>query len=408
MSRAIVIGAGVSGVLTAYYLGRAGVNVTVIEASSGVATEASRSNGSQLSYSYVNPMGSPSLWKDLPKVLLGQDPALKIAEWSPFLLKWCLQMLFQSSATKFHNNQLKLLELSLKSQELMDKMQQDISLNLTKEKGGKLHLYHNEALFNKGKDLSSLLEKEYGIEQDILGPDSALDKVPDLSHLRYSVIGGIYSPNDEMANCEDFCKELYLHMVDHMPNVQFLFNQKQMGWRYKGNRIDALVTQDGDLAADNYIICAGSGVNRVLRPLKVELPILPVKGYTLVTNETPNGMGCSTTLHEHKVVAVPLSSGVRVSGLFHMGGNNHRIQDDAIKHLRGIASTILPNYKWDDAEVLEGLRPCTPSSTPIVGQLKYQNLFCNAGHGMLGWTLAHVCANKVANKVLSNCWRTHC
>lgn len=397
--RVAIIGAGISGLLSAYYLLEKGYEVEILESNGAVATKASGVNAAQLSYSYVNPIGNPSLLKMLPSVLLGKNKGIRLSNFKLSTLIWAFKLLRQSDAAHFYQNRSVLLEHSLKSRELFHQLLEKTDISLKYYSKGKLQLLHTEKLVEQaeqfieviqGTALSQMLMDRTGAEPFFEG--MKLDE--DQQHF-------VYSDVDETADCVDFCHAL-LEWLQQNERFKIHYNISVKQWHTEQNKV-SFTTSNGTLrTADKILLCVGSYTNTLVKPLGLSFPILPVKGYTLVYDYA-SSLKCSVTDHKIKVVFVPQKERLLVSGMFHIGdGRDKDIDYATVEHIHQVASQRIPELKNASYEIKAGLRPCTPNSLPILKKLRYDNLYINSGHGMYGWTLASACAHQIAEAIIKS------
>lgn len=399
----VIIGAGISGLLSAYYaLENGASHITILESASHVAAQASGANAAQLSYSYVNPLGQPWVLKSLPQLILGQNKGLRIERFDVELALWGVQFLTQCTEGAFIKNRNKLLELSFGTQKLLPEILNRTGLSLHRHSHGKLHLFHTDEGFEDGKKLATFLQS-YHSKQTILSQSDAAALVPAMNVGALPFAGALFAPDDETADCAAFCRD----MADYLARsgkVAFRFNASVRQWRKKGARIEGAELNSGDvLGADKFLVCTGSGTNALLKSLHLSFPLYPIKGYTLEFDA--DGMGHlphAVTDHAQKVVFVPYGNRVLVSGMFHMAGHNLAPDKDIVEHIRACAKKRLPALNTNNFELRIGLRPCTPDAQPIIRKAGFDNLFVNIGQGGYGWTLSASTAKRAAVLLLNH------
>lgn len=393
----IIIGAGISGLLSAYYaLENGAAHITILESAEHVAAQASGANAAQLSYSYVNPLGQPWVLKSLPQLTLGQNKGLRIERFDAELALWGLQFLAQCTESAFIKNRNKLLELSFGTQKLLPEILNRTGLSLHRHSRGKLHLFHTDEGFEDGKKLAAFLQS-YNSKQNILGQKEAAALVPAMDVNALPFAGALFAPDDETADCAAFCRD----MADYLTRtgkVIFRFGASISNWKKNAARVEEITLGGGEhIGADAYLVCTGSGTNALLKPLRLSFPIYPIKGYTLEFNADGAGsLPHAVTDHAQKVVFVPYGNRVLVSGMFHMAGHNLSPDADVVEHIKACAKKRLPDLNTHDYELRIGLRPCTPDAQPIIRKAGYDNLFVNIGQGGYGWTLSASTAKRAA------------
>ncbi len=392
----VIIGAGISGLLSAYYLLQKGHSVLILESASHVASKASGANAAQLSYSYVNPIGSPSLPKMLPAILMGRKKGFRIKKFNFRLLKWGMKLLRESTNYRFKKNRNDLLELSLQSRKLFTELKSETGISFKNYSTGKLQILDSEALKKSAEEFSQVLSSK-GITLDILPRDECAKKLNNFA-LDDSFVSSVFSSIDETADCAAFCKSL-LEYLRLNPNFTLFFDSAVKEWESKNNQISSLITKQGNrIKADAYLLCTGAQTNRLVKPLGLHFPIYPIRGYTLVYSYK-SSLTCSVTDHKNKVVFVPHGDHLLVSGMFHFAGENTTIDGDTVQHIHECATSRIKELENINYKIRCGLRPCTPSSTPIIKQTDYQNLYINSGQGMYGWTLSTACAKRTADLI---------
>ncbi len=400
--KVIIFGGGVIGVISAYYLLKKGASVTLLESSSDVATKASGSNAAQLSYTYINPIGNPDIFRLIPKLILGKNENFKIKRFDPMFLAWASKLLMQSTKSQFERNRQTLLALSLRSQSLLVEMAKEMNLNFGYKKPGKLHIFEKRRSFHQLKDFSDQL-KEYSIYQKIMNEKECRDFSPRFCKTIQSIAGGIFSDVDAIGECHQFTKQLLINLENNFSNFRIVFDAHVKKIVREKRVIEAVETTDGKTyQGDKFLITAGAYTNKILRPINLSLPIYPIKGYSVtVPAEKPNDyIPCSITDHSAKMVYVPLEKSIRISGLFRFNKFDEGLTIKTVEYIKKLARQRFPDLAFNKATVKTGLRPTTPSCVPYIQRMKYENLYINAGHGMLGWTLAHASGERIAETIL--------
>ncbi|ESW72034.1 FAD-dependent oxidoreductase [Mesorhizobium sp. LSJC280B00] len=399
MSRVLVLGAGVVGMTSAYALAKKAYEVCVVDAAPGPAEAgASFGNGAQLSYFYPDAMASPSLAANIPKYMLGRDPAFRVRlTLSPAFMAWSLRFLANATQGAFERNTTDILELALQSRsgiaELSGKVKFDHS------KTGKITLFSNQESLFKAKGLSEL-KNRYGAEQIVLTREQALQREPALALYGHSFVGAIWSPYDEAGDSSLFCKNLQV-LLERDYGVRFLFGTKIRRIITHANELVAVATQTEDLQCGRAVISLGVWSAPIARTAGISLPIWPVQGYSLTIPAQASAPVASITDTARKTVFCRIGNRLRVAGLADIGPANGKFREDRFRTLLTTAMGIFPKA-GDYAGVVNawtGLRPVTPDSKPIVGGTRIKGLFLNCGHGSLGWTLSMATANKLADTI---------
>lgn len=390
MRRIVVIGGGVVGVTTAAELARRGLSVTLLERSETLGSGATARNGGQLSYGYADALGSASLLFDLPRLLCGLDPAFRIhANLDPHFLSWAGRFLANCTKARFSANTLSVLRLALHSRCALAALRaRHPDLNFDHSNSGKLQLYYDARRFEAAKG-SMAFKNRLGCEQRVLSPSEAVAVEPAIAKRGLDIAGAVYSPIDEAGDAYAFTRSLAdiavreygLTILTGMPVRQFVV---------ENHKIRAARTPGGLVEGDSFVLSAGSDAPALARLLKINLPIYPLKGYSVTLPATPDSPIVSLTDTRARIVFCRLGDDVRIAGMADLGRPDRTIRPDRVDRLMMAAQACLPRAAdWRaDPQSWAGLRPMTPDSRPIIGAAPIANLFLNCGHGMLGWTLA--------------------
>lgn len=396
MREAVILGAGVIGVTSAYALASRGFAVTVIDAASAVAEGgASYRNGGQLSYSYTDALASPSLLKNIPGYLLGYDPALRLKPGvSPAFWDWTVRFLANAGQGAFERNTIDTLKIGLDSRKGFDELSGKIDFN--HRRPGKINLYSSYEALERAKDLSRL-KNRHGAGQSILSPEEAIAKEPALAHYGHSFIGALWSPLDEAGDSHLFCRNLQ-RLLETDYGVKFQFDTKVERLKKRAGKIDAVVTQAGELPSSLVIIALGAWSAPIAKTIGVHLPIWPMQGYSMTVPAAARAPTASITDTSRKVVFCRIGDKLRIAGLADIGSRHPGFRQDRFRTLVEMAKGIFPKAgDYDgDLEAWTSYRPMTPTSQPIVGATKIGGLFVNSGHGSLGWTLSMATAARLA------------
>lgn len=396
---AIVVGAGVVGLATAYALARRGVAVTVVERREAPGCEASFANGAQLSYAYTDALASPSLLRHTPAVLLGLDPAIRLRpSLDPDYLAWLLRFLSNTTVSKFMKNSLSGLELGLESQVAMHALLDLHRLDFGHSVPGKLHIYTGAKGFAAAGRLVEA-KRVHGAEQQVLSAAEAIALEPALAE-RGPFAGAVYTPGDEVGDPHRFCKAIASLLQGHYG----------VGLRL-GTRVEAIGEDNGEawvgtdegehLAANDVVICAGISSGRLAAKFGLRSALMPMKGYSFTAPPGTASLRTSITDVARKIVFCPLGGMVRVAGVAEIGAWSTEVDPVALERLRTGAKASLPgaaNYEqigpgW------AGVRPMTANSLPLIERVSAR-IAVNMGHGMLGWTFSMGSGERLAKLVL--------
>lgn len=400
--RVVVIGAGIVGLTTSWFLARQGAQVTLIDRNEQVARETSYANGGQLSYNYVAPLADPSVLPKLPQWLLKADsplrfrPRLDINQW-----RWCYSFLKSCTHSKVRQTMGEMLDLSLRSRTLMDALLEEHPIDFRLKKTGKLVIYRSSA------DLSAArpgveFQKSLGCEQRILSAAECLMLEPALGGVANVIKGGIYTPTESTGDCHVFSERLHELLVS-MPNVTLLLGQEVRRLVRQDSKVVAVETAAGDIEADAFVVAGGLSSVALLKSVGVRLPLYGLRGYSL-TADMPHGFtapGLSVTDADKKIVYAPLGNHLRIAAMVDIGSPAGAINSARIHLLKRQVAEVFPRLDLRDAKIWSGVRPATANSKPIIDQVDgIPNLWLNVGHGALGFTLACSSAELVTDLML--------
>ena len=397
---ALVVGAGVVGVTTAYALARRGLAVTIVDRAAGPGEGASFANGAQLSYAYTDAFASPALIAKLPGLLLARDPAFRLrASVDPDFIRWALSFLRNAAASAFARNTLAGLRLGLESRAAMHALLQDHKLQFGYNAPGKIHFHEDAASFAAARKVVELKRKG-GAIQEVLSPDEAVAIEPALSGIASRMTGAIYSPQEEVGDPHLFCRSL-LDLLTRDYGVTARFSQSVEGVDLKGASPALLLPDGARMEARHLAVCTGVGTPRLLKPAGIRVPIWPMKGYSFTAAQGPEAPKVSLTDVKRKIVFCRLAGRIRVAGLADLGTRDSAIDERRLDQFIATARQSLPeaaNYDRPDS-VWAGLRPMSPSSLPIIRKERCRTVL-NVGHGALGWTYAMGAAERAAALLL--------
>ena len=399
--RVLVLGAGVTGVVTAWYLSQKGHEVTVLESGDGVASGTSRANAGQLSYSFTDAMARPEFLRKLPGLMLGRDPGIFIrARLDAAFLRWGRRFLRQCTSVQARDNTVAVLQIAMRSASLMEQLIQAVPFDFAFARAGKL------ALLSRSEEVESarrtvLLKREYGCISEVLTREEALGIEPALAEMRGNFIAAIYSRNDHVADARRFTEGL-ADWLRREAAVDFRLRETVVRLVVQGSRIRTVVTDRNEYAANAVVVCLGTGSTKLLQPLGIDPAICPVRGYSITLPPGPHAPSASISDLEHRIVLSRLGSSIRIAGFADFVDFETRHDNDRLDALVATARRVAPlaaDYESGDMQRWGGLRPMTPDGRPRVGRTGVTGLFLNTGHGMLGWTLACATGEAVAEQV---------
>lgn len=399
----IVLGAGVIGVTTAYELVKQGHNVTVIEKHSKAAMECSFQNGGQLSYSHAKPWANPAILKYLPRWLCSKNSPLSIRTFDTDLLTWLCQFLWACRASKVKQTSHDIFKLAEESKAAMHELLTNESLDFDMHHDGTMMCYRTLSSLENGLTQANLQATWGGSHRYLDSLESCITVEPALAHTKQPYCGGIYFPGDAAGNVQKFTSQLAA--ILEKKGVTFHYNTSITSLLFEKKHIKAIRTNKGEFSADTIIVCLGAMSGQLVKPLGINLPIYPLKGYSIDIPIQPgeHAPTCSLTDEAHKIVISRLGNTVRIAGTAEFSGFNAMLYPQRIDMLKHFAKELFPQLSAiDQATVWTCHRPATPGNLPIIGKTTYDNLLLNTGHGTLGWTLACGSAKRISNLVQWN------
>jgi D-amino-acid dehydrogenase len=399
----LVLGAGVTGLATAWYLREDGHTVTVVERNEDVALESSFANGGQLSYSYVAPLAGPGILSKLPSWLLRGDSPIRFRpRLDPDQWRWLAQFVCACTQRQSELSTRRLLALSFLSRDLMQQLQtSEPGLHFSHSNAGKLVVHRKRASFDAALRLLDY-QRSLGCEQQALDTRECVQKEPALAHLAGQLQGGIFTPSEDSGDCYQFCVEM--SRLLRARGVEFWLDTNVTALRraYGGARRVEAVANNKVIEADQIVLAAGAASAALLKPLGVRVPLYPLKGYSLTTQVDSHGNAphISITDFERKIVYARLGDRLRIAGMADVTGRQADIDPSRVATLRAESAAAFPDAgNFDEATVWCGLRPATPHSTPIIDSTQYENLWLNLGQGALGFTLALASGRSIADLI---------
>lgn len=387
--KCIVLGAGVIGVTTAWYLAKQGHEVTVVERQPGPALETSFANAGQVSPGYSSPWAAPSIPKKAPRWLMMKHAPLILrpaVDWE--MLSWGAAMLRNCTSTRYALNKERMVRLAEYSRDQLDALRGETGITYDGRQQGTLQLFRTEKqLHDVGKDVKVLNAE--GVPCELLDPAGCIAAEPGLGRSEATFVGGLRLPNDETGDCNLFT--VRLAEMAAAAGVVFRFNETVQSVNVDAGRIVSVTTDKGELHAEAYVLALGSYSAAVARSIDLRLPVYPVKGYSITAPIIDESRApVSTVMDEtYKVAITRLGDRIRVGGMAELGGFSHDLPKARRATLEHSVGTVFPGAgDLEKATFWSGLRPMTPDSTPVVGATPVPNLYLNTGHGTLGWTMA--------------------
>ena len=393
----VVLGAGLLGVTSAYFLREQGHDVTVIDRQASPAAETSFANGGQISVSHAEPWANPSAPLKVLQWLGKEDAPLLFrlrADMRQWL--WGLQVLRECTPARTRHNIEQIVRLGTYSRDTLQQLRRDRQIAYDERTQGILHFYTSQKEFD-GAEAPAAQMRALGCDRRVISADEAVRLEPALRHIRPTLAGATYTAEDESGDANRFARELVKRC--EQDGVQFLMSHTVTALRAAGGEIDHVEATDGEgrfrqIRADAYVLAMGSLSPLYAKPLGIELPIYPAKGYsvTMPVKDASMAHQISLTDDEYKLVFSRLGDRLRIAGTAEFNGYDrdlNRVRCDAI--VRRVEQLFPGAGDSSQAQFWTGLRPATPSNVPIIGRSKLGRLFLNTGHGTLGWT--HACGS---------------
>jgi len=397
----VVIGCGLAGVTTAYFLRRSGAEVTVVDRAAGPARETSFANGSLLTPSLADPWNAPGIFTRLFKSFGSADaPMLMHAKQIPGMWRWGLRFLANSRHQKFEESYLHNTRFAIFSQQTMAEMRAETALDFGYTDSGILKIFEEQSALDEAVKVAHWL-KQVNIRHARLDVDQLMETEPALQPIRDRLVGAVHYLDDEVGDARLYCEALHSLLSENQ--VNFRFSEQVLDFELKPHGIRAVRTPSGRLAADAFVLAAGSFSRGLAGKLKLGIPLVPAKGYSItvpVSENVPRLPVVDDTLH---AVVVPLGGkSLRVAGTAEFAGFDTTIRQERINNLIGLLGRVYPQVDigGKGLEAWSGLRPMSPDGRPILGGCKLDNLFLNTGHGALGWTLACASGRVVAEQTM--------
>lgn len=396
--KVVVLGAGIIGVATAWYLLEAGHEVVVVDRQPDAALETSFANGAQISVSFCEPWANAGAPFKVAKWLLRDDsPLLFRPTLDPRQWLWGLAFLGQCTTAAFERNVEELVQLGRYSHESLKGLVAQTGIEYDRVERGILHFFSSQADFDAGASGAEIMRR-HGVDRRVLGREEVLKVEPALASFGARIFGGTYTPSDESGDARVFTQKLARLCAAR--GAQFLYEHDILGLQPRGDGIAAVQiaqARTGErqlLAGDAFVAAMGSYTPELVRPLGERLLIYPAKGYSATLRlKRPEAASVVSLLDDSRKIAISrLGDQVRIAGTAELSGFDLNL-DSPTARVRcaalvrryeelfpGVADASEPNY-WT------GLRPSTPSNIPYIGRSKKaRNLWLNAGHGTLGWT----------------------
>jgi D-amino-acid dehydrogenase len=401
--KALVLGAGVVGTATAWYLAERGHEVTVLDRREGPGLETSFANGGQISACHAEPWANPEAPEQILKWIWRDDaPLLFRLRMDPRQWTWGASFLLECLPSRTRRNIGDIVKLALYSRTSLQALREETGIQYDQLTLGILHYYTDPRVFDSAVHAASVM-REYGLDRDVKTADEALAIEPALAPARGRIVGATYTATDESGDAYLFTTRLA--KLAQARGATFATGRTVERIGSEGGRVSGVVVRgpgglEEVLQADAYVLALGSYSPLVARDLGLALPVYPAKGYsaTVPVTDAARAPRVSLTDDEAKIVFSRLGERLRIAGTAELSGYSTELNTVRCEALIRRAREIFPGVAdYEHAAFWTGLRPSTPSNVPLVGRTRYPNLFLNTGHGTLGWTLACGSARALAD-----------
>ena len=400
----LVLGGGVIGVTTAYYLARDGHQVTVVDRQPEAASETSYANAGLLAPGHAYAWASPKAPGIMLKSLFNDDQALRLKlSADPHLWSWVWLFLRQCTSQRARINTIRKLGLCVYSLEALREVVADTGVEYDGLNAGNLYFYRSEESFQKGVEHTGIL-REHGLEMEVLERDRVAEVEPALAPHNSSIAGAVYAPGDASGDARMLTRALAAFCVENL-SVTCKFNTAIKGIDTAGDRVEAVVTDAERLQADCYVMALGCDSAIIGRTIGLRLPIYPVKGYSVTvpmreSNVAPTMAGVDD---DNLIAYCPIGRRLRLTSTAEFSGYDCSFRPRDFRAMLRLGRQLFPSVAdYDEPDYWAGLRPMTPEGTPFLGPARYRNLYLNTGHGHIGWTMscgsAKVTADLIAGR----------
>ena len=387
--KVLILGSGVIGVTAAYYLAQQGHEVEVVDRQPGPALETSHANAGEVSPGYSSPWAAPGVpVKAIKWLLMNFGPLVIRPKFDMAMATWVLQMLGNCTAKRYAVNKKRMVPIAEYSRDCLKQLRADLGIEYDNRAQGTLQLFRTQAqVDHTGGDIEVL--QQFGVPYEVLDPEGCIRAEPALANVRGKFMGGLRLPGDETGDCSMFTERLAEHA--RKLGVTFRFDTAINGIATQAGRIAGVDTSAGLLKADIYVAALGSYTPLIVKPLGLNVPVFPIKGYSITVPITDaTGAPESTVMDEtYKVAITRLGERIRVGGTAEISGYDLALRESRRATLVHSVTDLFP--KGGDVSKATfwcGLRPMTPDGPPIIGKTRYDNLYLSTGHGTLGWTMA--------------------
>lgn len=387
--RVLILGSGVIGTTSAWYLRQAGFEVTVVDRQPGPALETSFANAGQLSFGYTSPWAAPGVPLKAVKWLFEEHAPLAIRPTGDLnQYRWLWQMLRNCTAERYAINKARMVRMSDYSRDCINELRAEIGIDYEGRQLGTTQLFRTQQQLDAAAQDIEVLS-QYGVPYEVLDREGIIRVEPALAGAADKLVGALRLPEDQTGDCQLFTRKLAA--LAAAAGVEFRYGQDISALQGEGDRITG-VRINGQLeTADHYVVALGSYSPSLVAPLGLHLPVYPLKGYSLTLPITDSAMAPTSTIldESYKIAITRFQDRIRVGGMAEVSGFDLSLSSKRRATLEKVVNDLYPQGgDLSRAEFWTGLRPATPDGTPVIGASPYRNLFLNTGHGTLGWTMA--------------------
>ena len=401
--RVVILGSGVVGTASAWYLAEAGHEVVVLDRQVGAGLETSFGNAGEISPGASASWAAPGIPLQVLKwVFVRHRPLIIRPRPDPAMIGWCLGMLRNCTAARYELNKARMLPLAEYSRDRLRALRAALGIAYDERAKGILLLCRSAKELDGARAEGALLQK-FGVRFELLDREACIGVEPALAPVREKIAGGLRLPDDETGDCFKFTQALAA--AARQRGVEFRYGTTIERIALEGDRVSGIVTDRGTVSGDAYVVALGSFSPLLLKPIGIRVPVYPVKGYSLTLAITdPAGAPESSVVDEtHKVAITRLGDRVRVGGIAELAGYDLALRQAPRRTLEHVVRDLFPRAgEVGEATFWCGLRPMTPDGPPLVGPTRYRNLWLNTGHGTLGWTMAcgsgHLIADLISGR----------
>ncbi|MGJ3700432.1 D-amino acid dehydrogenase [Variovorax sp. AFSI2.2] len=385
----LILGSGVIGTSVAYYLARAGHDVTVLERQPAPALETSFGNAGEVSPGYSAPWAGPGVpLKAIKWMLMQHSPLVIKPMLDPAMWRWGLSMLCNCTQARYELNKGRMVRLAEYSRDCLKALRADTGIRYDERALGTLQLFRTQKqLDGIAKDVEVL--QASGVPYQVLDREGCVQYEPALAGVKSKFVGGLRLPGDETGDCFKFTQALAT--LAEAAGAKFRFGVGIQAIEHGAGGVTAVRTDAGSFTADRYVVALGSYSPAMVKPLGIDLPVYPVKGFSItVPISDASGAPESTVMDEtFKVAVTRLGDRIRVGGTAQLSGFDLALDAGRRDTLEHVVTDLFPKGgDVREASFWTGLRPMTPDGTPVIGATRIPNLMLSTGHGTLGWTMA--------------------